>query len=97
MEKFINVKSGKEVKVGDLIKVVTNVNLPVFGEIKAVKEITLTKDMLTKLILRGEVKIIKLDKDEVQVADVDRNGYVDLKDAQIILKYALKIISSFDE
>lgn len=59
MEKFINVKSGKEVKVGDLIRVVTNVNIPVFGEIKAVKEITLTKDMLTKLIIRGEVKIVK--------------------------------------
>lgn len=59
MEKFINVKSGKEVKVGDLIRVVANVNIPVFGEIKAVKEITLTKDMLTKLIIRGEVKIVK--------------------------------------
>lgn len=59
MEKFINVKSGKEVKVGDLIKVVANVNIPVFGEIEAIKEITLTKDMLTKLILRGEVKIVK--------------------------------------
>lgn len=59
MEKFINVKSGKEVKVGDLIRVVTNVNIPVFGEIKAVKEITLTKDMLTKLIIKGEVKIVK--------------------------------------
>ena len=33
MEKFINVKSGKEVKVGDLIKVVANVNIPIFGEI----------------------------------------------------------------
>lgn len=59
MEKFINVKSGKEVKVGDLIRVVANVNIPVFGEIKAIKEITLTKDMLTKLIIRGEVKIVK--------------------------------------
>ena len=59
MEKFINVKSGKEVKVGDLIRVVAGVNHPVFGEIKAVKEITLTKDMLTKLIIRGEVKIVK--------------------------------------
>lgn len=59
MEKFINVKSGKEVKVGDLIKVVANVNLPVFGEIEAIKEITLTKDMLAKLIIRGEVKIVQ--------------------------------------
>ena len=59
MEKFINVKNGKEVKVGDLIRVVANVNLPVFGEIKAIKEVTLTKDILTKLILRGEVKIVK--------------------------------------
>ena len=59
MEKFINVKSGKEVKVGDLIRVTAGVNHPVFGEIKAVKEVTLTKDMLTKLIIRGEVKIVK--------------------------------------
>lgn len=67
MEKFINVKSGKEVKVGDLIGVVANVNLPVFGEIKAVKVITLTKDMLTKLILRGEVKIVKETSDPVKI------------------------------
>lgn len=67
MEKFINVKSGKEVKVGDLIRVVANVNLPVFGEIEAVKEITLTKDMLTKLILRGEVKIVKETSDPIEI------------------------------
>lgn len=67
MEKFINVKSGKEVKVGDLIRVVTNVNIPVFGEIKAVKEITLTKDMLTKLIIRGEVKIVKETSDPINI------------------------------
>ena len=67
MEKFINVKSGKEVKVGDLIKVVTNVNLPVFGEIKAVKEVTLTKDMLTKLIIRGEVKIVKDTSNPIEI------------------------------
>ena len=67
MEKFINVKSGKEVKVGDLIRVVANVNIPVFGEIKAVKEITLTKDMLTKLILRGEVKIVKETSDPMKI------------------------------
>ena len=59
MEKFISVKSDKEVKVGDLIRVVAGVNHPVFGEIKAVKEITLTKDILAKLIIRGEVKIVK--------------------------------------
>lgn len=67
MEKFINVKSGKEVKVGDLIRVVANVNIPVFGEIKAVKEITLTKDMLTKLIIRGEVKIVKETSDPIKI------------------------------
>lgn len=67
MEKFINVKSGKEVKVGDLIKVVANVNIPIFGEIKAVKEITLTKDMLTKLIIRGEVKIVKETSDPMKI------------------------------
>lgn len=67
MEKFINIKSGKEVKVGDLIRVVANVNLPVFGEIKAIKEITLTKDMLTKLILRGEVKIVKETSDPMKI------------------------------
>ena len=67
MEKFINVKSGKEVKVGDLIRVVANVNIPVFGEIKAVKEITLTKDMLTKLIIRGEVKIVKETSDPMKI------------------------------
>lgn len=67
MEKFINVKSGKEVKVGDLIRVVANVNIPVFGEIKAVKEITLTKDMLTKLIIRGEVKIVKETSDPINI------------------------------
>ena len=67
MEKFINVKSGKEVKVGDLIRVVAGVNLPVFGEIKAIKEITLTKDILTKLILRGEVKIVKETSDPMKI------------------------------
>lgn len=67
MEKFISVKSGKEVKVGDLIRVVANVNIPVFGEIKAVKEITLTKDMLTKLIIRGEVKIVKETSDPINI------------------------------
>ena len=67
MEKFINVKSGKEVKVGDLIRVVAGVNIPVFGEIKAVKEITLTKDMLTKLIIRGEVKIVKETSDPIKI------------------------------
>lgn len=67
MEKFINVKSGKEVKVGDLIRVVAGVNHPVFGEIKAVKEITLTKDMLTKLITRGEVKIVKETSDPIKI------------------------------
>ena len=67
MEKFINVKSGKEVKVGDLIRVVAGVNHPVFGEIKAVKEITLTKDMLTKLILRGEIKIVKETSDPIKI------------------------------
>ena len=67
MEKFINVKSGKEVKVGDLIRVVTSVNIPVFGEIKAVKEITLTKDMLTKLIIRGEVKIVKETSNPIEI------------------------------
>ena len=67
MEKFINVKNGKEVKVGDLIRVVANVNIPVFGEIKAVKEITLTKDMLAKLIIRGEVKIVKETSDPIEI------------------------------
>ena len=67
MEKFINVKSGKEVKVGDLIRVVAGVNLPVFGEIKAIKEVTLTKDMLIKLILRGEVKIVKETSDPMKI------------------------------
>ena len=67
MKKFINVKSGKEIKVGDLIRVVTNVNLPVFGKIKAIKEITLTKDMLTKLIIRGEVKIVKETSDPMKI------------------------------
>lgn len=76
MEKFINVKSGKEVKVGDLIRVVTNVNIPVFGEIKAVKEITLTKDMLTKLIIRGEVKIVKETSDPIKIwANAWKNLY----------------------
>ena len=69
MEKFINVKSGKEVKVGDLIRVVANVNLPVFGEIKAVKEVTLTKDILTKLIIRGEVKIVKETSKTIEIWD----------------------------
>ena len=69
MEKFINVKSGKEVKVGDLIRVVAGMNHPVFGEIKAVKEITLTKDMLTKLIIRGEVKIVKETSDPIKIWD----------------------------
>ena len=67
MEKFINVKSGKEVKVGDLIRVTAGVNHPVFGEIKAVKEVTLTKDMLTKLIIRGEVKIVKETSDPMKI------------------------------
>ena len=67
MEKFISVKSGKEVKVGDLIRVVANINIPVFGEIKAVKEITLTKDILTKLIIRGEVKIVKETSDPIKI------------------------------
>ena len=76
MEKFINVKSGKEVKVGDLIKVVANVNIPVFGEIEAIKEITLTKDMLTKLILRGEVKIVKETSDPMKIwANAWKNLY----------------------
>ena len=69
MEKFINVKSGKEVKVGDLIRVTAGVNHPVFGEIKAVKEVTLTKDMLTKLIIRGEVKIVKETSDPIEIWD----------------------------
>ena len=67
MEKFISVKSGNEVKVGDLIRVVAKVNSPVFGEIKAVKEITLTKNMLAKLILRGEVKVVKETSDPMKI------------------------------
>ena len=67
MEKFINVKSGKEVKVGDLIRVIANINIPVFGEIKAVKEITLTRDILAKLIIRGEVKIVKETSNPIEI------------------------------
>ena len=57
MEKFINVESGKEVRIGDTVGIMTIVDLPVFGKVKAVKSITLTKGVLNQLIKEGKIKV----------------------------------------
>lgn len=57
MEKFIDVESGKEVRIGDTVGIITIVDLPVFGKVKAVKSITLTKGVLNQLIKNGKIKV----------------------------------------
>lgn len=58
MKKFIGVESGKEVKIGDTVGIMTIVDLPVFGKVKAVKSITLTETALKQLIKDGKVKVV---------------------------------------
>lgn len=61
MEKFISVESGKEVKIGDTIGIMTIVDLPVFGKIKAIKSITLTETVLKQFIKDGKVKVVDVE------------------------------------
>ena len=61
MKKFIGVESGKEVKIGDTVGIMTTVDLPVFGKVKAVKSITLTMEVLNQLIKDGKVKVVDVE------------------------------------
>lgn len=61
MKKFINVKSGDEVRIGDKIGIMTTIDLPIFGEVEVVRKITLTRKVLTQLIRSGEVKVVSIE------------------------------------
>ena len=61
MKKFINVKSGDEVRIGDKIGIMTTIDLPMIGEVEVVIEITLTRKVLTQLIKSGEVKVVNIE------------------------------------
>lgn len=66
MNKFIDAESGKEVKIGDTVGIMTIVDLPVLGKVKAVKSITLTKEVLNQLIKDDKVKVVEVeDYDDV--------------------------------
>lgn len=65
MNKFINTKTGKEVKIGDTISVNASVHLPVFGEIKDVYDVTLTEELLEYLVIEGDIKMIRIEGDDV--------------------------------
>lgn len=56
--KFIVVKSGKEINLGDKILIVGAVNTPV-GMIKAQKIVTVTKELMSKLIKDGKVNVVE--------------------------------------
>lgn len=61
MKNFISAESGKEVKIGDTVGIMTIVDLPVFGEVKAIKSITLTETVLKQLIKDGKVKVVDVE------------------------------------
>lgn len=66
MNKFIDAESGKEVKIGDTVGIMTIVDLPVLGKVKAVKSITLTKEVLNQLIKDDKVRVVEVeDHDDV--------------------------------
>lgn len=58
MMKFIVVKSGKEINLGDKILIVGAVNTPV-GMIKAQKTVTVTKELMSKFIKDGKVNVVE--------------------------------------
>lgn len=58
MMKFIVAKSGKEINFGDKILIVGAVNTPV-GMIKAQKIVTVTKELMSKLIKDGKVNVVE--------------------------------------
>lgn len=58
MMKFIVAKSGKEINLGDKILIVGAVNTPV-GMIKAQKIVTVTKELMSKLIKDGKVNVVE--------------------------------------
>lgn len=58
MMKFIVAKSGKEINLGDKILIVGAVNTPV-GMIKAQKIVTVTKELMNKLIKDGKVNVVE--------------------------------------
>lgn len=58
MKKFIDVKSGNEVKIGDTVGIVTKMYHPFFGKIKVLKEVTLTEEILSKLIKDDKVRVV---------------------------------------
>lgn len=58
MMKFIVVKSGKEINLGDKILIVGAVNTLV-GTIKAQKIVTVTKELMSKLIKDGKVNVVE--------------------------------------
>lgn len=57
MMKFIVANSGKEINLGDKILIVGAVNTPV-GMIKAQKIVTVTKELMSKLIKDGKVNVV---------------------------------------
>ncbi len=61
MKKFIDVKSGKEVKIGDTIDIISIIDLSVFGKVRVVKSITLTEIALKQLIKDGKVKVVDIE------------------------------------
>jgi hypothetical protein len=72
MKKFIDVKNGNEVKVGDKVGIMATIDLPVFGKVEAVREITLTKEVLNQLIKDGKVKVVNAeDHDNIWNAAID--------------------------
>lgn len=58
MRKFIWVKNGKEVKIGDTLFTVVIENVPIIGKLRTIKEITLTEENLNQFIKKGKVKVI---------------------------------------
>lgn len=58
MMKFIVANSGKEINLGDKILIVGAVNTPV-GMIKAQKIVTVTKELMSKLIKDGKVNVVE--------------------------------------
>lgn len=72
MKKFIDVKNGNEVKVGDKVGIMDTIDLPVFGKVEAVREITLTKEVLNQLIKDGKVKVVNAENyDNIWNAAID--------------------------
>ncbi len=63
MKKFIIVKTGREVKVGDMVVTTFLNKIPVFGMIETSKVMTLTESLLQEAIKKGEIKVIEGEDD----------------------------------